>query len=210
MSTEKKMPYASVRILPIRKSKTGQGFENWFHSSNVSRHLTLTESHQTGIPQAIVFFANGDWYKFSVVNNGVYKITYTQLKNLGIDIDNIDPHNILYLWKWAACFLRPIPNCGGWFTWKCYSCYYESDNHFDAADYILFYGTSQHRWFRILSPNKFSQGWISIRIVFLLFHHNWFGRWKRIQTRNSSSSGARIPSIPLMFMHTMKLTQWNL
>lgn len=36
----------------------------------------------------------GDWYKLSVDKNGVYKISYSFLKNAGLNPDKIDPRNI--------------------------------------------------------------------------------------------------------------------
>ncbi|MBK6988995.1 MAG: hypothetical protein IPH33_12655 [Bacteroidetes bacterium] len=40
------------------------------------------------------FLANGEWYKFGVTQDGVCKIDYTFLKNMGIDVDSIDPRQI--------------------------------------------------------------------------------------------------------------------
>ncbi|MBI1306188.1 MAG: type IX secretion system sortase PorU [Bacteroidetes bacterium] len=34
--------------------------------------------------------SNGDWYKFRVINEGVFRITASQLKDIGLDLANID------------------------------------------------------------------------------------------------------------------------
>jgi hypothetical protein len=38
--------------------------------------------------------SSGDWYKFSVENDGVYRINYDLLNQVGINPDIIDPRNI--------------------------------------------------------------------------------------------------------------------
>ncbi|HNP48431.1 MAG TPA: type IX secretion system sortase PorU [Bacteroidia bacterium] len=188
----KKMPYASVRILPIRKSKTGQGFEKLISFKlNVSPSFNTNRISPARAYSSNSVLANGDWYKFSVVNNGVYKITYTQLKNLGIDIDNIDPHNIRIYGNGGGMLpqanSKPRPDD---LLENAILVIGESDNHFDAADYILFYGTSQHRWIQDPVTNKFSHVMNQYSDSTYYFITTGLGAGKRIQTRNSSSSGA--------------------
>ena len=36
----------------------------------------------------------GTWYKIGVMESGIYKLTYSDLQNLGVDVDNIDPRKI--------------------------------------------------------------------------------------------------------------------
>ena len=38
--------------------------------------------------------SKGKWYKLAVKKNGIYKISYKDLKSLGIDPSIINPHNI--------------------------------------------------------------------------------------------------------------------
>jgi len=38
--------------------------------------------------------STGDWYKITVQETGVYKITYDDLAGYGIDVGNIDPRHI--------------------------------------------------------------------------------------------------------------------
>lgn len=83
---------------------------------------------------------SGDWYKFSVDQNGVYKITYNQLKKTGIDVSAIDPRNI-----------KIFGNTGGMLpqanseerpddlTELSIYVVGEDDGTFKSGDYILFY-----------------------------------------------------------------------
>lgn len=91
--------------------------------------------------------SNGDWYKVGVTQNGVYKLTYSYLQDIGIDIDNVKPNSIhIYgnsfgVLPEANSTERPddlIKN----------SIYIEgdSDGIFDADDYILFYTKGADSW----------------------------------------------------------------
>ncbi len=37
---------------------------------------------------------SGNWYKVAVNADGIYKLTYDQLQELGMNVENIDPRNI--------------------------------------------------------------------------------------------------------------------
>ncbi|MFA5574058.1 MAG: type IX secretion system sortase PorU [Brumimicrobium sp.] len=90
---------------------------------------------------------NGDWYKISVKTDGIYKIDYDFLKDIGVDIDNINPQHIHIYGNGFGKLpeendvYRPddlIKN----------AIYIEGENDgsFDQNDYILFYGKGPHRW----------------------------------------------------------------
>ena len=101
--------------------------------------------------------ADGDIYKIAVSQNGMYKLTYSFLKNaLGMNVDNIDPRQIkLYgngggLLPFFAGAERiddleenPIRIVG------------EEDGAFGANDYILFYGEGPDKWFYNESLQEF-------------------------------------------------------
>lgn len=83
----------------------------------------------------------GNWSKFSVANDGIYKIDYSLLQKAGIDPSKIDPKNIKIFTGQAGMLPQansdarivdlieiPISVTG------------EADGKFDGSDYILFYG----------------------------------------------------------------------
>jgi hypothetical protein len=91
--------------------------------------------------------STGKWYKIGVTENGIHKITYQNLSDLGIDVSSINPNHIRIYGRPAG--MLPISNAidrvddleelsiqiiGG------------SDGHFDENDLILFYGQSPHTW----------------------------------------------------------------
>ncbi|MFK5855259.1 MAG: type IX secretion system sortase PorU [Bacteroidota bacterium] len=85
--------------------------------------------------------SSGDWYKIAVEETGVYKITYNDLENYGIDVGNINPQKL-------AIFGNPA----GMLPESTEENYYtdiqplaiqvigEDDGIFDPQDYILFFG----------------------------------------------------------------------
>ena len=91
--------------------------------------------------------SSGDWYKIAVLQEGVYKLSYQFLKNMGIDIDNLNPNDF-----------KLYGNGGGMLP-ELNSDYREDDLQqnavhveggldgvFDPTDYVLFYGQSPHSW----------------------------------------------------------------
>ncbi len=91
--------------------------------------------------------ASGSWYKFSVQQTGVHRITYSDLQAMGLNPASVDPRNI-----------RIYGNGGGMLPESLDEFRHddlaqnqifvagEADGKFDAQDYILFYGESPHSW----------------------------------------------------------------
>ncbi len=104
--------------------------------------LVLFLAGRATIAQSSVL-ADGDWYKISTNDQGVYKLDYDFLKNIGLDVANINPKNIqLYgnggkVLPQSNRISRPtdlIQNAilvSG-----------ETDESFDSDDYILFYAAN--------------------------------------------------------------------
>lgn len=91
--------------------------------------------------------SEGTWYKMSISSTGMYKLTYSDLSNMGIDVAKIDPRNI-----------RIYHNGGGVLP-KINKSYYpddlyeipiyvygESDGVFNQNDYIIFYARGPVVW----------------------------------------------------------------
>ena len=98
---------------------------------------------------------NGDWYQFRIKKNGVYKLSYSQISQAGININDIASSNIkMYgfgnMLKEANSELRDadIPEIaikmedGG-------------DGSFDSGDYILFYAQGPDNWEYLKEDKRF-------------------------------------------------------
>src|SRR5258706_11538063 len=101
--------------------------------------------------------SSGSWHKFSVTNDGVYKIDYALLKKAGINPSQINPKNIrLYTGQQG---MLPQANNDARvndLVEVSISVAGEADGKFDGADYILFYGQGSDSFGYNLKSNFFS------------------------------------------------------
>lgn len=91
--------------------------------------------------------SEGEWYKISAPQTGVYKITYSDLTSYGIDASSINPQHISLFGNHAGMLPESLDEP-----------YYtdlseiaimvigEDDGVMDPDDYILFYGQSPNTW----------------------------------------------------------------
>jgi len=181
-----KQPYVSLQFIPLRKNEiTG------FYEKLVSFDIKLSWNEEAGLQLKAGNYvehsvlADGDWFKVSVVDDGIYRITYQELSNMGMDVNSIDPKNI-----------RIYGNGGGMLsestTQFCYDDLQENaiyvsgeqDGSFDSGDYIIFYGQSPHVW-------KYDNNYY--RELHLYADYNYYfittdlGLGKRIQDQSSTS-----------------------
>jgi hypothetical protein len=103
--TRKKKSIASVSILPVRKN-AGGSFERL-----VSFEVEIEPVYGSARVASIRPYASssvlsqGQWYKFGIIQTGIYKIDYASLRNAGIDVDNIDPGISRSMEMEEACLL---------------------------------------------------------------------------------------------------------
>lgn len=90
---------------------------------------------------------DGDWYKIGVTKKALFKLDYEFLKQLGIDVDGINPRN-LSLYGYGGGMLpeanseeRPDDLMENAIT-----VIGEEDGSFDKSDYVVFYGEDQVEW----------------------------------------------------------------
>jgi hypothetical protein len=143
----KKKHQALISILPIRKNTSG-GFEKLV-SFDIEVQPVLTAARFAQLPATATtsVLASGEWYRIAVLQTGIYKINYSLLKSMGIDIDNIDPRNIHIYGNGGGM----LPFANNKFRHDDLQLnkiivYGENDGRFDEDDYVLFYGTSQTKW----------------------------------------------------------------
>lgn len=144
-----KKAVGTIYFVPIRKNPATGQYEKLIHAdlqinftaqtnpyANNARNFTTTSQ-----------LADGRIYKFGISETGVYKMDYNYLKELGLDIDNINPNNIQLLGNGgkplpedlATAFIDDLEEN---------AIYIEggADGSFDANDYILFYGVGTQNW----------------------------------------------------------------
>lgn len=113
-------------------------------------HYQLTKDNSKSFSKTYAtnsVLASGNWYKFSVDKTGVFKLDYNFIKDLGIDVKNINPKN-----------LSIYGNGGGILPYKIGDFRYddlqenalivtgEADGKLDTNDYVLFYARGPESW----------------------------------------------------------------
>ena len=136
----------SLRIVPFRQ--VGEGLEKLVSATLLARITPDSGAAKTTHSYAQQSaMATGDWYKIGLPETGVYKLTYSDLNGLGINISGIDPRTIRIYHNGGGVLPElntearlddlveiPIFVSG------------ESDGSFDQNDYILFYGRGPVVW----------------------------------------------------------------
>lgn len=146
-STARDKNFAYLSISPIIKDGTAfkkiLSFTYYFSKSETSRNAREI-NNVSQISNSVL--ASGDWNRFYVVKSGVYKLSKSFLKQIGVNVSG-DPRNIKVFGNGGR--MLPLLN----------STYYpsdlaenaiqfigESDGVFDEQDYILFYAEGIDNW----------------------------------------------------------------
>ncbi|MDG1716564.1 MAG: type IX secretion system sortase PorU [Saprospiraceae bacterium] len=138
--------------------------------------------------------ASGAIYKVSFTESGVYKLDYNYLKDLGIDIDNINPKNLaVYTSHGKALAENIIEDRFDDLIESPILIKGEENNVFNSADYILFYAKGDESW--NTSNNTYNHEkniYSDINYAFIKVKES---QGKRLGTSNSLSTTAYTSSI---------------
>lgn len=109
--------------------------------------IKVKQSSKVAIQKTKSILSDGDWYRFAVFKSGVYELTYDDLANYGIDVQNITSDNIRIFAKEGYVLPEkneatvplnpsevPVMMIDG------------NDGTFDAGDKLLFYIEGPHMW----------------------------------------------------------------
>lgn len=120
-------------------------------SFNLSYNITEETDEAQNLKSVSTFtnssvMASGQWYQFMLNTSGVYKITYQQLVDAGIDFSNYSTS----LFKMYG-FGGMLPEFNNDFRYPdipeiAIQMVDGGDNSFDAGDYFLFYGQGPDTW----------------------------------------------------------------
>ncbi|MBK9799471.1 MAG: type IX secretion system sortase PorU [Bacteroidetes bacterium] len=189
---ERKQPKAVISIIPLQKNESTGRINKVVHfkldiipvSNGSQKKLSFTYAANSVLAQ-------GDWFKIGVTNDGVYKLSYTFLKSLGIPVDSINPKHLqLYgnggkmlsynnsVFRYDDLQENAIELAG------------EADFKFDSTDYILFYGQGTTRWNYSAADHQFHHElnfYSDTNYYFLTYNAN---NGKRIQLQLSDNNPA--------------------
>ena len=146
MAFEKNKPYLLMKFLPFLKGQQDGSIErilNFDIQISSQKNETVLKSREFEGWKSNSVLASGTWFKIAVVENGIHKLTYSQLKDIGLS----SPENVRIYGFGARILpeqfsqghiddLDPITlhmHMGG-------------DDSFGPGDYILFYAEGPVGW----------------------------------------------------------------
>ena len=136
----------SVRIVPFRQRG---GVCEKLVSADLVTMLTPDFKKSSNTPRYArrSAMASGEWYKIGLPETGVYKLTYSDLSNLGIDVAHVDPRHIRIYHNGGGVLpeMNAVARHDDLVEVPIYV-YGENDGKFDNNDYILFYGRGPVCW----------------------------------------------------------------
>lgn len=145
-TTQRKQPYIVYSFIPLVK----QGGEIRKITSFNLRIAYSTKAVAKSNSKSYVTnsaLASGEWYKLGLVSDGVYKLEYDFLADMGIDMDSIDPRSIHIYGNGAGLLAENNANFRPDDLAKNAISFVgnEADGSFDSDEYFLFYANGPHR-----------------------------------------------------------------
>lgn len=142
--------YQHLRIYPMRVHRSGQRIskarEVQFQIKIVNSGSDTYRASQKNYAAHSVL-ASGTWFKLGVLRDGIYKIDYNSLTEMGLNPAEIDPRSFRIYGNGG----HMLPQEAGAFphddlvensVWVAG----QADGRFDQGDYLLFFGSSPHQW----------------------------------------------------------------
>ena len=151
----------------------------WAQSSDGSRYASNS------------VLASGKWYKVGISESGIYRLTYTDLTTLGMDVDHIDPRH-LRVYHNGGGLLNEINSQPRFDDLVEIPIYVigESDGRFDEGDCVLFYARGSVTWSYNASNSTFEHHPNDYDNYSYAFITASLGAGKRITNANQPSGGS--------------------
>ena len=138
---------ALISLSPIIKDANGfKRVKSFSYSINESKNrLLLAVNDFNTISNSVL--NSGNWYRFYVVKSGVYILNKSFIRQLGINLDGVDPRKIKIYGNGGR--MIPLKNSASYpadLTENAIQVVGESDGVFNESDYVLFYAEGVDQW----------------------------------------------------------------
>lgn len=188
--TRQKEPYLYLSLIPVIKTRSGS------YEKLVSFSLSIKQSHTAPVARtrrltsgsfvSNSVLATGKWYRIGVAKDGIYKLDYNFFKNMGYDMNSLDPRNIRIYGDGGA--MLPDSNRDKRIDDLLENPIYvsgQSDGQFNTGDYVLFYGQGPAIWSYSSSDKHFHHQVNIYTDTTYYFITADLGTGKRISTESS-------------------------
>lgn len=147
--TEMKQDYTRISFVPIRKNPTTGELEKLtgFNLAQTALPFAQTKATKAITNASSSVLATGNWFKVAVTQDGIHRITYNDLEEMGMDVAAVDPRRINIYGNGGGM----LPQANSAFRHddlqqNAIEVVGEQDGSFDPGDYILFYAKGPHKW----------------------------------------------------------------
>ncbi|HQV74329.1 MAG: type IX secretion system sortase PorU [Flavobacteriales bacterium] len=143
----RKVPHGQLSVEPYRRDRAGR------IERLVSFHVDIVQSSgQTARPKsypAVSKLVAGSWFRVTVPTDGVYKVTYDLLRDMGMDMNNLSSDRInVYGSHFGQLPFTNIQERPTDMLLNAITVEDGGDGQFGPNDHLLFYATGPHRWDR--------------------------------------------------------------
>ncbi len=150
ISFQQGRPILNVEFSPIIKNITGELLliESFrFNLASIAKTTKNVHKKANTFKSSSVL-QQGDWYKFKIDSDGVYKISGSQLASAGIDIANIEANTFKIYGFEGGPLSEAIPDyrSNDLEQFGIELVDLNSNNRLDADDFIRFYAQGPHGW----------------------------------------------------------------
>jgi hypothetical protein len=146
---ERKVPYIRVSFNPVRRNNATGNYEKLTSAKLVVLSKTAPRNASAARTYATSsVLAAGDWFKLAVISDGIYKVSYSQLANMGVDMNGVTLQNIRLHGNGGGMLpqLNSEPRLDDLQENAIEVTDANANGIFDQGDYFLFYGQSPDRW----------------------------------------------------------------
>ncbi|MEX0967611.1 MAG: type IX secretion system sortase PorU [Bacteroidia bacterium] len=213
---QNKKPFLTVEFLPLRRNSLTGKIERLTEFDLELSYLNSSGTQQAGQASNkksnTSVLATGEWFKIGVSATGLFKVTFEDLVNLGMNTSGMDPRNI-----------RVYGNGGGMLPYRNsipriddleeipVRVEGESDSRFDPSDYILFFAEGPHLWEFVDSTLSYNYQYNVFSDTAYYFITSSLGRGKRVPKVGPSPQGSQtVTSYDALFHHEVdKVSEIN-
>jgi hypothetical protein len=140
-------PYLLISFLPIINTSNGiQKVDDYIIQINAFQELsTPIKTSRSYASNSIL--ATGNWYKIAVKDEGIYRLTADFLRNLGLDVNTLNPKNIrIYGNGGMSLPQKNLESRPDDLLENAIQVIGEADGKLDNTDYVLFYAPGNTIW----------------------------------------------------------------
>ncbi|HET6245981.1 MAG: type IX secretion system sortase PorU [Bacteroidetes bacterium] len=144
---DKKQAFVLAGFVPIQFNESTGGYEKLISGQINISHKGSRSSRSVKVYSPFSVLSTDEWFKIGVTKDGIYKMDYNFIKNMGLNPDEIDPRNLKIYGNGGG--MIPFANNKARIDDIIQNSIFvngESDGKFDSTDYILFYGQDPNRW----------------------------------------------------------------